>query len=134
MDVIGFSNPSYPAAHASNAGACATILRAFFNQDFAIPAPVEAAADGSALEAWSGQMLTLGGEIEKLAENISLARDAAGVHFRSDSIRGLRVGEAQAIDLLCDYSRTYNERFEGFFLTNFDGTRIKIANGVVRTI
>ena len=38
------THPSYPAAHASNAGACATILKAFFNQDFAIPAPVQAAA------------------------------------------------------------------------------------------
>ena len=71
-------------------------------------------------------MLTLGGEIEKLAENISLGRDAAGVHFRSDSTRGLRVGEEQAIGLLSDYSRTCNERF--------DGTKIKIANGAVRTI
>ena len=128
------THPSYPAAHACNAGACATILKAFFNQNFVIPSPVQAAADGSALEVWAGPMLTLGGEIEKLAENIGLARDAASVHFRSDSVGGLRVGEEQAIGLLSDYSRTYNERFDGFFLTKFDGTRIKIANGAIRRV
>jgi hypothetical protein len=127
------THPSYPAAHACNAGACATILKAFFNQDFAIPAPVQSTIDGSALEAWNGPILTLGGEIEKLAENISLARDAAGVHFRSDSIRGLRVGEEQAIGLLSDYSQTYHERFDGFFLTKFDGTRVRIVAGSVHT-
>jgi hypothetical protein len=128
------THPSYPAAHACNAGACATILKAFFNPDFVIPAPVQATADGSALEVWSGPMLNLGGEIEKLAENISLARDAAGVHFRSDSIRGLRVGEEQAIGLLIDYSRTYHEGFDGFSLTKFDGTRVKIVAGSVHSI
>ena len=63
-----------------------------------------------------------------------LARDAAGVHFRSDSIQGLRVGEEQAIDILQDYSRTYNERFDGFVLTKFDGTTVEITNGRVRQI
>src|SRR5262249_56896190 len=37
-----------------------------------------------------------------------------GVHFRSDSIRGLRLGEEVAIGLLADTSRTYNEKFDGF--------------------
>ena len=57
----------------------------------------------------------------KLASNIALARDAAGVHFRSDSVEGLKLGEAVAIGLLADYSRTYSERFDGFVLTRFDG-------------
>jgi hypothetical protein len=33
--------------------------------------------------------LRLGNEIDKLASNVSLGRDAAGVHYRSGSIRGL---------------------------------------------
>jgi hypothetical protein len=32
------THPSYPAAHACNAGVCATILKAFFNPDFVIRA------------------------------------------------------------------------------------------------
>ena len=84
-----------------------------------------------ALESWQGKPLTLGNEIDKLAYNISLGRDAGGVHYRSDSIQGLLEGEQQAIGILCDYSRTYNERFEGFVLTKFDGKKIKIAGGKV---
>jgi hypothetical protein len=125
------THPSYPAAHAANAGGCATVLKAFFNENFPVPKPVQATADGSALESWSGQELALGNEINKLANNIALGRDAAGVHYRSDSMQGLKVGEKQAIGLLADYSRTYHERFDGFVLTQFDGQKIRISNGIV---
>jgi len=123
------THPSYPAAHATNAGACATILKAFFNEDYPVPHPVEATADGSELLPWKGQPLMLGNEINKLAGNIALGRDAAGVHFRSDSINGLFVGEEQALGLLCDYSRTYNERFDGFVLSTFSGEKVRVVNG-----
>jgi membrane-associated phospholipid phosphatase len=126
------THPSYPAAHAVNAGACATVLKAFVNESFEIPLPVEASADGAELEPWRGAALTLGGEIDKLASNIALARDAAGVHFRSDSIAGLKLGEAVALGLLADYSRTYNEQFDGFVVTRFDGETVQIANGSLR--
>jgi len=128
------THPSYPAAHAANAGACATILKAFFNEDYSLPHPVEATADGSALAPWKGQPLTLGNEINKLANNIALGRDAAGVHYRSDSINGLFVGEEQALGLLCDYSRTYNERFDGFVLSTFRGEKIRIVNGELKQV
>jgi hypothetical protein len=75
----------------------------------------------------------LGGEIDKLASNIALARDAAGVHFRSDSIEGLKLGEAVGIGLLADESRTYGERFDGFILTRFNGTKVTIVDGLVHT-
>jgi hypothetical protein len=123
------THPSYPAAHATNAGACATILKAFLNEDFPIPRPVVATADGTDVVPWRGQPLTLGNEINKLAGNIALGRDAAGVHYRSDSINGLFVGEEQALGLLCDYSRTYNERFDGFILSTFRGDKVRISNG-----
>ncbi|HET9378903.1 MAG TPA: vanadium-dependent haloperoxidase [Chthoniobacterales bacterium] len=123
------THPSYPAAHATNAGACVTVLKAFFNEDYPMPHPVEAASDGSDLMPWKGEPLTLGNEINKLANNIALGRDAAGVHHRSDSVNGLFVGEEQALGLLCDYSRTYNERFDGFLFSTFRGEKLKIANG-----
>jgi hypothetical protein len=126
------THPSYPAAHAATAGACITVMKAFFNKDFPIPNPVQATQDGSALEAWTGPALTLGNEIDKLAANVALGRDAAGVHFRSDSMQGLLVGEQQALGLLADYSRTYNERFAGFALTRLDGRRLVITQGEIR--
>jgi hypothetical protein len=128
------THPSYPAAHACNAGACATILKAFFDADYVLPHAVEATADGAALEPWRGVPLTLGNEIDKLAANIALGRDAAGVHYRSDSMRGLFVGEQQALGLLRDYSRTYNERFDGFIVRKFNGDKVKIASGEVRPL
>ena len=128
------THPSYPAAHATNAGACATVLKAFFNEDYHMPDPVEAASDGSAVMPWKGQPLTLGNEINKLANNIAMGRDAAGVHYRSDSINGLFVGEEQALGLLCDYSRTYNERFDGFILSTFRGDKVRVANGELRSV
>jgi hypothetical protein len=128
------THPSYPSAHACNAGACATVLKAFFDADYTLPRAVEATADGQELQPWRGGGLTLGNEIDKLASNIALARDAAGVHYRSDSIRGLYVGEQQALGLLRDYSRTYNERFDGFIVRKFDGSRVKIASGETRPL
>ena len=124
------THPSYPAAHAANAGACGTVLKAFFDPDFVIPHPVEASADGSALEPYGGT-LTLGDEVDKLCANVALGRDAGAVHYRSDGARGLLLGEEQAIGLLRDVSRTYNERFDGFLVRRFDGTRVRIRNGRV---
>jgi hypothetical protein len=99
-----------------------------------LPHPVEATADGSARELWQGAPLTLGNEIDKLASNIALGRDAAGVHYRSDSVRGLFVGEQQALGMLRDYSRTYNERFDGFIVRKFSGERVRIASGEMRPL
>ncbi len=122
---------SYPAGHATLSGACATVLKAFFNEDFVIPKPVVASADGLRLEPWTDVALTLGGEIDKLASNVSVGRCAAGIHYRFDG-RGMQVGETQAIGILQDYSKTYNEEFDGFTLTRFDGQKIRIVNGKVR--
>lgn len=120
------THPAYPAGHACIAGAGATALKAFFNEKFLIPNPVEANSDGLSLIAYKGTPLTIGGELNKLASNIALGRDTAGVHWRSDGIEGLKLGESVAIEILKDYSKTYNESFCGFSLTKFDGTTITI--------
>jgi hypothetical protein len=124
------THPAYPAGHSTVAGACATVLKAFVDEDFVFPEPMQASADGLALLPWNGEDLTLGHEINKLATNISLGRCTAGVHYRTDA-SGLEVGEAQAIGILQDYSLTYNEDFGGFTLTRFDGERIRIVDGHV---
>ncbi len=94
------THPSYPAGHATVAGACITILKAFFNPDFVLPDPVVTSADGTTLEAYSGPPLTINNELNKLAANVSLGRDTAGVHFRSDGIEGMNLGEKVAITML----------------------------------
>ena len=50
---------------------------------------------------------------------------------RLSCIRGLFVGEQQALGLLRDYSRTYNERFDGFVVRKFNGDWVKIMSGEV---
>jgi len=120
------THPAYPAGHAAIAGACATVLKFFFNESFVLPNPVVASADGLALVPHREAALTVGGELNKLAANIALGRDMAGVHWRSDGVEGLKLGEAVAIGLLTDLSATYSEDFGGFSLTKFDGTAITI--------
>jgi hypothetical protein len=104
------AHPSYPAGHAAIAGACVTVLKAFFNENITIPAPVVASADGTALQAYDGA-LTVGDELHKLAANISLARDAAGIRYLSDGIVGLRLGEAVAVQMLHDVALTFTKTF-----------------------
>ncbi len=120
------THPAYPAGHASFAGAGVTMLKAFFNESFVVPNPVVADTDGFSLLPYSGPPLTVGGELNKLAANIALGRDTAGIHWRSDGSEGLKLGEAVAIGILQDYNRTYNEDFRGFTLTKFDGTTVII--------
>jgi hypothetical protein len=70
-----------------SAGACATVLKAFVNESYAIQQLVEGSADGVRLEPWRAEALTLGREIDELASNIALARDAAGVIFVLTALR-----------------------------------------------
>ncbi len=130
------THPSFPAGHACYSGSCATVLKALFNEDFVIPDPVFADNTGENLLPYTGSDdLTLRGEINKLANNIALGRDGAGVHYRQDGVQGLLVGEQQAITLLRDASETVNEaQFGGFSLTKFDGTRILIRDRQVITL
>jgi hypothetical protein len=120
-------HPSYPAAHAVTAGAGITVLKALFNESFVIPGPVTPSDDGLSLAPYTGASLTLGGELNKLASNIALGRNAAGVHYRSDGVEGIKLGEAIAISILRDTATLYNEVFPGFSFTKYDGTPVTIC-------
>ena len=120
-------HPSYPAAHAAVAGACVTVLKALYNPSFVIPSPVTASDDGLSLIPYTGSALTVGDELNKLASNMSMGRNAGGVHYRSDGIAGLNLGEAVAISLLRDVATIVHEQFSGFTLTRFDGTTVTIC-------
>ena len=118
-------HPSYGAGHATVAGACVTVLKAFFDGSWVIPDPVEPSPDGSALLPLA-QNLTVQGELDKLANNIALGRNIAGVHWRTDGTESLAMGEQVAIEFLRDYKNTYSERFTGWSFVNFEGRRVNI--------
>lgn len=55
--------------------------------------------------------LTVEGELNKLASNIAIARDWAGVHYFTDYYESLRMGERIAIGILEEQKLTYGETF-----------------------
>ncbi|MGH9423140.1 MAG: vanadium-dependent haloperoxidase, partial [Thermoanaerobaculia bacterium] len=120
------SHPSYPAGHAVIAGACSTVLKACFAETWVLPGNVQATPDGLSVEPYKGAELTVGGELDKLAENIAIGRNFAGIHWRSDGIEGIKLGEAYAIAYIREMKLTSSEFFHGFSLTRFDGTRITV--------
>ena len=122
-------HPSYGQGHGTVAGACVTILKAFFDETFVIPNPVTSSTDGLSLLPYTGAdagKITVGGELNKIAANIAIGRNHAAVHWRSDYEASLPLGEAIAISVLRDQRPTYNENFEGFTFTKFDGTKITV--------
>jgi hypothetical protein len=120
------THPAYGAGHATVAGACVTILKAWFDESFILPNPQVPNAAGTALVPLAPPVtLTVGGELNKLAANIAIGRNAAGVHLRSDYTESLKLGEAIAIGILEEQKLTYNDP-NGLTLTKFDGTAITI--------
>jgi len=122
-------HPSYGEGHGVIAGACVTALKAFFDETFVIPKPMVAADDGQSLSTYNGAdagQINVGGELNKLANNVALGRDMAGVHWRSDAQQALLLGEAVTISILRDQRATYNEPFSGFTFTKFDGTTVTV--------
>jgi hypothetical protein len=87
---------------------------------------VEASADGLSLAPYEGKELTVGGELNKLAYNIGIGRNIAGVHWRSDAEESLKLGEQVAIQYLKEERNCLRESFRGFALTKFDGSKIMI--------
>ena len=119
-------HPSYGAGHATVAGACVTILKALFDESFAVPNPVVPNSTGTGLVAYSGPPLLVGGELNKVASNIATGRNHAGIHWRSDAVESFKLGEACAIAILQDQLATLNEG-GSFEFTKFDGAPIVIS-------
>ncbi len=116
---------SYGSGHATVAGACTTILKAWFDEEHALAHPVVPNADGTALEPWEGDPLTVGNELNKVAANIGIARNGAGVHWLSDYYQSLRLGEYVAKTLLEEQKPSYNQS-PTFAFTSFDGHPVTI--------
>lgn len=118
------THPSYPAGHAVIAGAGITILKAFFDETFVIPDPVVPSADGRALVPYDGPPLTAGAELDKLASNIGMGRNFAGIHWRSDLEAGMRLGEEIAIAVLREARLASREPSSGFRFHRIDGQAV----------
>lgn len=149
-------HPTYGAGHATVAGACVTILKAFFDENAvlakdkdgdlkACPAAAAAAngllpfafvasSGGATLTdiantaPYNNTFLTVGHELNKLASNISIGRNMAGVHYYSDYIQSLIMGEEIACGILEEQAKTYRDT-DNFVLSfeSFTGQRVIIG-------
>ena len=142
-------HPAYGAGHATVAGACVTILKAFFDtstvlakmddgkvafksveagdQPVFFRAPDIGASQEKLVETHCEQFLTLEGELNKLAANISIGRNMAGVHYFSDYYDSLRMGEEIAIGILEEQALTYATDPFVLSVPTFDGDIVRIG-------
>ncbi|MEM1185748.1 MAG: bromoperoxidase [Planctomycetota bacterium] len=134
-------HPAYGAGHATVAGACVTILKGFFemfeDDDSGVQRPLRFGGstrafipndDGTGLVADPSVAsdLTIQGELDKLAANVSIGRNMAGVHYYSDYYDSVRMGERVAVGLLLEQAPTYGDLIEMTF-TSFDGDHVIIS-------
>lgn len=130
------THPAYGAGHATVAGACVTLLKAFFDASVQFIAPVQSSADGQHLvpyqgmDAHSGKM-TVELELNKLAANIANGRNMAGVHWRSDYTQSMLLGQRIAVDVLYRQSANYSEDY-CFLFNSFGGKPVEIHAGQVK--
>ena len=153
-------HPAYGAGHATVAGACVTMLKAFFDTDAVFgcdgsgklkitsrkdyndqgytPVAYRPGTDSLSLEniyEVSNEPLTVGDELNKVAANISIGRNMAGVHYYTDYIDSLVMGEKIAIGVLLEQSLAYeiypNKVSPSFSLTTFLGKTLQIKDGKI---
>jgi hypothetical protein len=141
-------HPAYGAGHATVAGACVTILKAFFDTSAVLAAnstggvfkryesgdtpvayrsPALSNASDPLVPYTPEKFLTLEGELNKLAANISIGRDMAGVHYFSDYYDSLRMGEEIAIGILEEQALTYLTDPFVLSVPTFDGDVVRIG-------
>jgi len=132
-------HPAYGAGHATVAGACITVLKAFFDCNGVFKADGEnsdrayvSVDDGTRLESvpvfdQNGNQvhLTVEGELNKLASNISIARNWAGVHYFTDYYESLLMGEQIALGILEEQKLMFNENFS-MTIPLFGGETLRI--------
>lgn len=142
-------HPAYPSGYAALSGAGATILKIFYDTEQtwgSLPgvlsgvlsgtpgAVVQADATGAALVSYTdvdASALSIEGEINKLASNVAIGRDWAGVHYRSDGMQGILLGEQVAIKYMEDklssmVENNLNHTVPQITFKKFDGTHYTI--------
>jgi hypothetical protein len=61
-----------------------------------------------------------------VAVNYTFGCGHGGIHWRTDGSAGTGLGEYIAISILKDERLGYNEKFNGFTFTKFDGMKITV--------
>jgi hypothetical protein len=142
------THPAFPAGHAAVAGACTTVLKAMIKthnkdgskrlwKDAVGPVKRVNLTDGSLMDASQDSGETVIGELNKLANNVALGRDMAGVHYRTDGKLGLDIGQKVAEQILLDlvtqgYPRELRQDIS-FTYEDFAGSTVVIdAGGVTK--
>jgi hypothetical protein len=95
----------------------------------------QANSDGTDLVNYTGSIanMTVNSELNKLASNVALGRDTAGVHYRSDGDGSdlLKMAEDITISYVKNILSTYTQNYGGtqpvVTLERFDGTTIQIT-------
>lgn len=155
------NHPAYGAGHATVAGACVTVLKAWFDEDAKLVNLIAAAQANDrakepghlqgllqpgthnsgesfdAPQAYTGpgsDQMTVGGELNKIASNVAMGRSMGGVHWRTDNTRSLRLGEQIAVEILRKRTMEYAERPVSFTFRSFDRQMIHITQGQVMKI
>jgi hypothetical protein len=121
------THPGYPSGATISTATPVTLLKAFFDESYVIPNPVQVDPnDPTKLIPYTGAPLTIGGELNKLVGNIGFGRDFNGFHVRSDISASHALGESLALSILRDQRPTYNEDFAGYTLHRFDGSSVTV--------
>ena len=154
-------HPAYGAGHATVAGACVTVLKAWFDEDAILDDIIKVAqtnphrkdpgtlqgllqpgarrsgedfCDPQPYAGVDAKKMTVGGELNKIASNVAMGRTMGGVHWRSDNTRSLRLGEQVAIEILRKRTIEYAERPVSFTFRTFDREMVRITNGQVQVL
>ncbi|MBL8309141.1 MAG: vanadium-dependent haloperoxidase [Burkholderiales bacterium] len=126
------AHPAYPSGHASIAGACVTVLKAMFDERRKLRFPLQPTRDGKDWESLDPNLPapTVGSELNKLAMNVAMGRNFAGIHWRSDAWQGLLLGEHVARAWLKAEKAKSLEGQQGwlksFEFTGFAGQRVTV--------
>lgn len=134
------THPAYPGGHSAFVAASATIAKAYF-ADGPFPNPKVPVDGGQILADYRGEPLTIHGELNKLIANVTLFRDGAGMHWRTDGTTsgsnaganrpgfgietgGNLLGERLAISMLRDIRCTYRESVGQFSFQGINGNQV----------
>jgi len=144
------THPAHGAGHATVAGACVTVLKAWYQEDDLIAPMIRASSHPQTrakldvlqpkktvgdLPAYAGGdegAMTVGGELNKIASNVAMGRSMGGVHWRTDNTRSLRLGEQVATMMLVRHIADYSETPVSMTYTNFDRHEVRIDKTGVR--
>jgi hypothetical protein len=154
-------HPAYGAGHATVAGACVTVLKAWLDEKTPLQAffaakpqhspfgsapasdnpvvisSVDATGELTPYTGADAASMTVEGELNKLACNVAMGRSMGGVHWRSDNTRSLRLGEQLAAEIIRRETKLYAERVGPgktapvWSFTSFDRNDVLIFDGRV---